>query len=83
MPTRARPRSTIAEQLDRSAHVVTLSWGRSVRTCDACGGSGQPAGYELKVDGRLVERLCSSCSGAATVPELLAAARARGEGRAA
>ena len=81
MPARTRDRSALAEQVDHSAKVVTLSWGRSVRGCDDCGSVDRPAGYELKVDGRLIERYCGDCAGARPVDDHLERARARWRAR--
>lgn len=81
MPAAARERPSIAGQVDHSAKVITLSLGRSVRGCDDCGSAERPAGYELKVDGRLIERYCASCAGARPIDDHLERARARWRAR--
>jgi hypothetical protein len=81
VPARTRERPSIVEQVDHTAKVVTLSWGRSVLSCDDCGSSERPAGYELKVDGRLIERYCGDCAGARPVDKHLERARDRWRAR--
>lgn len=40
----------------------SIAWGRSELGCDGCDRPGALAGWEVKVDGELVAKLCTPCS---------------------